>query len=101
MTPRDGCWNGAAVVESEGADVANGTRANVTRPVMIDVARDRGIDRDRDGRGAGSSRPRLSVTTSEKVSAAAVTTAGAVKVGCEVAPFDSVTVGVPAVCVHA
>jgi hypothetical protein len=46
---------------------------------------------------AGLVAPRLSVTTSEKVNVAAVATVGAGKVGCEVVPLVSVTVGVPAV----
>ena len=50
---------------------------------------------------AGLAAPRLSVTTSEKVSVAAATTVGAVNVGCDVVPLVSVTAGVPAVCVHA
>ena len=49
---------------------------------------------------AGLVAPRLSVTTSEKVSVVVVATVGAGKVGCEVVPLESVTVGVPAVWVH-
>jgi hypothetical protein len=45
--------------------------------------------------------PRLSVTTSEKVSVEAAATVGATNVGRALAPLASVTAGVPAVCVHA
>ncbi len=44
--------------------------------------------------------PRLSRTTSEKVSVVAAATVGAAKVGCATVALDSVTVGVPPVWVQ-
>ena len=95
-----GLLNGGGVVEpAVGRCSGERNAPEVTRPVTLVLPATGGLTVTLTV-AAGLAAPRLSVTTSEKVSVVAAATVGAVKVGCDAVLLDEVT-AVPAVCVHA